>query len=211
MSDVEEREFHLAMHRFAKAMTKGSIVLEGTIADVDLDAFTCTITNSFNNSDGTSQNTYYYDVPLKILKASQATFIEIPALGSDCLFAYRDNNIQRCTLVSVDQDDQILVNITGERDGQQFNLNVNGSTLVITKDSIVFNGGDNGGLTIVSNEVTRLNKIESDINDLKTAFKSWVVVASDGGAALKAIAATWYGSSLEKTKNSDIEDTKITH
>lgn len=62
----------------------------------------------------------------------------------------------------------------------------------------------------VSAKVTsQLNKIESDLNNLKTAFASWVVAPSDGGAALKALTATWSGSSLTETTDSNIENEKF--
>lgn len=78
-------------------------------------------------------------------------------------------------------------------------------------DSIKFGDGAHGGLIKIADMVSRMNIIESDINDLKTAFTNWVVVANDGGAALKAIAATWSGSTLTETQNTDIENEDITH
>lgn len=78
-------------------------------------------------------------------------------------------------------------------------------------DSIQFLDGTHGGLIKIDDLVTKLNNVESDINDLKTAFSSWVTVASDGGAALKAITATWFGLPLTETKKSDLENELITH
>lgn len=78
-------------------------------------------------------------------------------------------------------------------------------------DSIKFGDGSHGGLIKIDDMVSRMNIIESDINDLKTAFTNWIVVPNDGGAALKAIAATWSGSQLTETQNTDIENEDITH
>lgn len=78
-------------------------------------------------------------------------------------------------------------------------------------DSISFKGSELGGLVKVVDLTSRLNKIEQDINNLKQAFSNWVVVPSDGGAALKTVAASWYGSQLTKTQRSDIENENVTH
>lgn len=83
--------------------------------------------------------------------------------------------------------------------------------VLVDAESFEFNGGVNGGLINVSDLVERINIIESDINDLKTALASWVPVPSDGGAALKAALASYFGSPLIDTVESDIEDTKVKH
>jgi hypothetical protein len=50
-----------------------------------------------------------------------------------------------------------------------------------------------------------VDELQGDVTDLKTAFSTWVVAPNDGGAALKASAATWFGTPL--TKN--IDDAKV--
>lgn len=74
-----------------------------------------------------------------------------------------------------------------------------------------FNGGDNGGLINVSDLVTKLNNLESDMNLLKAAFTAWVVVATDGGAALKATTAAWAAQILTTTVATELEDGKVKH
>lgn len=74
-----------------------------------------------------------------------------------------------------------------------------------------FNGGDLDGITKVNDVVARLNIVENDLNTIKAAFAAWLPVAFDGGAALKAITATWFGDTLTPTVKSDIEDPNITH
>jgi hypothetical protein len=77
-------------------------------------------------------------------------------------------------------------------------------------DEIVMRGGDLKGLVVLDKLVDRLNKIEDDINSIKTAFTGWTPVPNDGGAALKAASASWAGQRLTDTQASDIENTKIT-
>jgi hypothetical protein len=78
-------------------------------------------------------------------------------------------------------------------------------------DQIIINNGDFGGLPKIQELVNRINLLENDNNTLKQVLTTWVPVTSDGGAALKAEATTWAGSTLQNTTVSQIEDTKVTH
>ncbi|MBP1637449.1 MAG: hypothetical protein H6Q18_238 [Bacteroidetes bacterium] len=78
-------------------------------------------------------------------------------------------------------------------------------------ESVVFDGGENEGLVKVKELTSKINVLENDINNLKTAFSTWVTVPSDGGAALKAITTTWAGSQLQITNKADIQNKKIKH
>lgn len=73
-------------------------------------------------------------------------------------------------------------------------------------------GSTNGGVVKVADLVTKLNNLESDLNSLKTIFStSWVVVPSDGGAALKVAAATWAGQTFTPTTAANIQSTTVKH
>ena len=81
----------------------------------------------------------------------------------------------------------------------------------LTKEGVILNGGDFGGVVKVEQLTQRLNAIESDINTLKNIFSSWVAVPQDGGAALSALAATWAGDLLVQTQRGDYENEKVKH
>ena len=78
-------------------------------------------------------------------------------------------------------------------------------------DEIRLRGNDFGGLIKIKENIKKLNAIEKDVNKLKTAFKSWVTVPNDGGAALKTIATSWFSNEMKLTKKSDLENTKVNH
>lgn len=78
-------------------------------------------------------------------------------------------------------------------------------------EEVYLRGDSEGGLVKVNDLVTKLNNIENDLNTLKSLFTSWVVVPSDGGAALKAITATWAGQTLTVTNVNDLENEKVKH
>jgi len=77
--------------------------------------------------------------------------------------------------------------------------------------SIIFDGGENEGLVKVKVLTDKINALENDINNLKTAFNTWVVTPNDGGSKLKVAAATWAGSQLQVTNKADIQNEKIKH
>jgi len=194
MSDFSE-ELSNALLQFGKMMTKASVLIEGTIVDVDETAFTCTVKVEVNQN-GKAIDSYYYSVPLKVLKGSQASIVEIPSARSNCLILFRHNNIQRPQLFQVDSSDKILIKI-----GNQ--------TLTIDANGFVFNGGSNDGMVLVNNLVGKLNNLESDNNRLKDLIKSWIPIPNDGGAALKTALSSWYIKSLTPTTKEDIENTNI--
>lgn len=78
-------------------------------------------------------------------------------------------------------------------------------------DKIIFNGGNNDGLVKIKELTNKLNNIEKDINNMKTAIAGWIPVPQDGGAALKTSLSDWFSSFLQITQKEDMEDTNITH
>jgi hypothetical protein len=165
-----------------QSVTRGHIVIDGTIEDVDETKFTTSVTTGDSSAPCT-----FYNVPLRVLVSEQASVIEIPKVGSKCIICFRDGNTGRPQLLACHEVLKILVNC----------------------ESIVFNNGQLGGLVKVDDLVNRLNKIEQDVNNLKNVFSSWVTSPGDGGAALKTAAATWYGQQLTPTHKSDLENEKI--
>lgn len=78
-------------------------------------------------------------------------------------------------------------------------------------ENIKFGDGAFDGIVKVNDLVNKLNTLESDLNTIKQVFTTFAPVPSDGGAALKAAAATWAGQTLTQTTTQDLENEKITH
>ena len=81
----------------------------------------------------------------------------------------------------------------------------------LSSNGLVLNGGLLGGLVKVEALVAKINTLESDLNTLKTAFNNWIIVPSDGGAALKTIAYAWSSQVITETIKADLEDIKVKH
>ena len=167
-------------------------ITEGIITSVDETQFTCSI-----QITGYGQTATYNDVPLKVIKSSNASIIEIPEINSDCLFVFRNYSKDLPVLISA-----VLIS--------KFIIIIGSSQILIKDELIQFNGGKNNGLVIGKNLVEQLNNLENDLNILKTAFNAWAPVPNDGGAALKTISANWAGNSLSLSQESQIENKKIT-
>jgi hypothetical protein len=73
------------------------------------------------------------------------------------------------------------------------------------------NGDAHGGLVLADQVASRLNTLEQDLNTLKQVLAAWVPVPSDGGAALKAAAATWAAGLLTPTQSQALQNTVVHH
>ncbi|MDR2131024.1 MAG: hypothetical protein LBP56_07680 [Odoribacteraceae bacterium] len=88
-------------------------------------------------------------------------------------------------------------------------LKVGGTTARVTGEGVEWNGGGLGGLVVAGKVAERLNALEQEVNALKAVLAAWAPVAQDGGASLKAAAATWAGSPLAPTTAAGISNDKI--
>lgn len=178
----QEAALSSALQRAIKTVTRGCVVVDGVVLSVDETKFTCDV----QIGTGVDVSTFF-DVPLRVLTSNQASIIEIPEPNTPCLIGFRDGNTGNPQMWGVHKALKILVKC----------------------DNIVFNDGTLGGLIVLNDAVSRWNKIEQDINALKTAFSSWIVAPNDGGQALKTATAAWYGQPLAITTQTDVENPKI--
>lgn len=111
----------------------------------------------------------------------------VPAINSNVVVCYSERNIPYVALYSELQN----------------------ATLIVA-GKIQLQGGELGGMVTVTALTQKLNKLEQDLNTLKTAFSTWVPVPEDGGTALKAAASEWAGDTITETMRADIENTSIT-
>jgi len=79
------------------------------------------------------------------------------------------------------------------------------ATIWLKNDGTIEVGGDTDHMVRHSKLKEVVEELQQDIGNLKEAFSSWVVASGDGGAALKASAASWAGASLSK----NIDNAKI--
>lgn len=143
----------------------------------------------------TSDDVMIDDVRLKSVVKTGTKFIVTPALNSNILIG-RIENSEEFIVAAVDELKEVRIEISD-------------TSIVADENGIVMNGGNLHGLVTRDGVKGQLNKIEQDITNLKSAINTWVPVANDGGAALKAATASWSTSTLIQTVSSDIENTKV--
>lgn len=180
---IEESESEIGevFEKAVKTICRYLQIVDGMVGAVDKTAFTCDVT--VGDSFGT---TTYHDVTLRVLKGSQASFIEIPKVGSACTIYWMDGNLGRPKMFMVDQTDELLVNCP----------------------QVTFNGGDLGGMVKLLDTVQRFNNIENLLNAFFDLFNlhthNVTAVGSPSGPSLAQ-----QGNKLTPTQRTDIENTAI--
>ena len=92
-------------------------------------------------------------------------------------------------------------------------LQVGDSSIEILNDgSITLNDGSYNGLVKVADLVTKLNNLENLVNDLISKFNSHThILTLTSGTGTAAPTAAPETNTLTPTKQSDLENSKITH
>ena len=133
---------------------------------------------------GTGDDTEYIDVTLGF------GYMDIkPAIGTICLIGIIDGQEVVTFLINAEEVEQVE----------------------IKAGSIIYNNGQNAGISNTPELTRRINVLENDLNALKQLFAIWIPVQSDGGAALKSVIVAWAGQRIPLTKQTEIEDSKIKH
>lgn len=84
-------------------------------------------------------------------------------------------------------------------ESRMFSTDDNGNLKIdlhVKKDGTILFGGDSDNLIRYKQTADSINELKNDINDLKNLLASWTPVQNDGGAALKAVLASYYASPL---------------
>ena len=144
------------------------------------------------------------------LQANQETdygFCLFPEKGSFVVVGFVADGAAGVVLLTekIESAEIVIDDTSAVMDADGLRIKTEKMSADINRENIIFNGGDLGGLIKIEDLTKRLNLIENDINKLKTAMP----VPQDGGAALQAAAASWFGAQLTTTKRGDYENTKI--
>lgn len=165
------------------ALGRDYTVFLGVVNSVDEINYVCEVTVGDSSS-----GTIYANVFLEVLKGLLGSFLCVPAVGSNVLMCFRNGNPDLRQILKSHQVAKFIANPTLWQ----------------------FGDGSNGGLPMSVPVIDQINSIKTDLNNLKAAFIAWVVVPEDGGAALRASAATWSGQTLTPAKPTDIENPNVT-
>ena len=184
-------ELEQVLNQWGNRLLRPCLVTDGEIKSVDKTKFTCEIIVG---------EAVYSNVSLKTITGSQASFVEIPKIGTDCLISFKHNNIQCPQLFSVHECDEILIK-------------VGDSVLNITDGLFEFNGGALKGMIKAVELKTQLDKntarIDGILNILTTAITGVSLQPNPGWSAI--INPLIASINANKETYTNIEDLTITH
>jgi len=187
---MTENDFILeqGLNKLFKSYLRSFVTIDAVITAVN-DNNTCQV--SINPTTDDANGVIYNNVPICVLIGSQASIYPIPVIGSHCLISFRDGSISLPQIVAIDQVDTWKINC---------------ATLV------EFNGGQNGGMVLVNDLVTKLNNIENLLNDLITKFNSHthILTLTMGTGTAAPTNNPETGTISPITQATDIESTVIT-
>lgn len=171
-----------AFEKFVKNVTRHYVLIDGTVEAYNEDNNTCDIL---------IQNTLWTSVPIAVLTGAQASFYPIPVIGTNCTVTWRDGHKSLPQIVQFDQIDTLKINC---------------ATLV------EFNNGQNGGMVLVNDLVTKLNNLENLVNNFITEYNAHVhILTLTSGTGTAAPTENQETGMIDPiTKAADLASTVIT-
>ncbi|NDW10446.1 hypothetical protein [Dysgonomonas sp. 520] len=107
-------------------------------------------------------------------------------------------------LITPTNESTVIVNRIGESDELYI-------AMYSDVESIVFDGGKNGGLTITPELKTQLDKLTARVDGIISAIKNGKPGVQDGGTALQQTIVSGLNTITDKENFSNIENDKIKH
>lgn len=188
---ITDEEFRQGLAAFIRRVSPAGSTLLAKVQSVDEGEGVCVLVDDSNGSE-----VVYPDVRLR------------PVVdGSEGITMYPNNDTWAVAVRIEDSEDWLLL-AAGTM--YKYRIKVGATTIELTNDGLVMNGGAFGGLVKLDALVSKLNAVERDLNTLKNIFNSWQIVLNDGGGALKALAtAAWSTQTITATKKEDLENPKV--
>lgn len=172
-------------------------VVSAEVVSVNKSAWTCEAKEA--------NGKVYADVMLKVLRENEKGIVAIPKKGATVLMLWLGGS------------DYVVI---GVEEAEEMLMDIDGTTVEIKKNLLQLNGGNNGGLAIVSELVKKYNALEKDLNTFKSTFQAALAVPvpePGSGAnsafqtALNSALTSYLGKSLTLTVKQDIENPNVTH
>lgn len=150
--------------------------------------------------------------------------VPVQTVWAECVSANAEEGTMTASREGLEYDDVLLglgPDITVPAPGSKVLLglveNQRAATFLLFAESIQerrINGSAYGGIVKADSLAQEINALRQDLNSLKQAFASWVPVGgptSDGGAGLKALAASWSAQQLTPVASASLQNTKVKH
>ena len=174
------------------------IVIPAKVKNIDESEFTC-------ECEDMEENTIF-DVRLRatIDSEEKSNFCLIPKVGSSVLLSRIGNKSNNYSVINVSEVDKVIVN------SLEFSVNSEEKINIGSKE-IIFNKGENGGLTIAPKLVEELGKLSARVDGIIDAINNGIPIDKDGGVGLQESIKTTLETLVDKEDFSQIENEKIKH
>lgn len=152
------------------------------------------------------------DIRLRAASDDKNTGVIVwPKIGSYVVFAQVRGEADY-VLLKTTAVEEIIIEVESALTANIPTITIKGKNIKVDADEIILNEGRNAGLVKVKDLTKKLNALEKDLNNIKSAFTAWVPAGSLGDApALKAATASWAASNINPTAQADIENNKVQH
>lgn len=176
-----ESEIRGLFAEFCRSVIKSDELMLAEVVEVDRVERTCTVLD-----DGVE----HYGVRLQPIIEKDGGFGLFPKLGAFVLIAKIEGG--DLYLVTASEYDSVV-------------LKIDDTSLLLDKNGIVANGGDNSGMVKIDNMIEWMNKVYSDLTNLKTQLATHPVAGNGSPLGLTIAVST------PKPNKSDFEDTRFKH
>lgn len=166
---------------FCNKVVQGNELMLAEVAEVDRDERSCTVVD-----DGVE----YYGVRLQPVVERQSGVVLFPRKGAMALVAKIEGG-DLC-VVSASEYDMVDIKISD-------------TSLTMDENGIIANGGGNSGLVKIDKLIEWMDRVHSDLTNLKTKLFTHPVAGNNIALGLDM------NVSVLKPKKSDFEDTKFKH
>lgn len=192
MNQNKEETYILRLYNIFRKMIRNEIrytVHDAVVTAVDESKFTF---------DAKILETEYFGIPLNVLKSEQASIVEVPKNGTDCILTFREFSKARPQALKFHELDKILVTV-----GTSF--------IEIKNDEIIFNGGENKGLVKLKELEESLDSLKKYVEAINSALPSaFSAVGASPAASGAAGGASYTASMADKSIIiKDLENPKI--
>lgn len=147
--------------------------------------------------------------------------VPVQTLWAECKSADPQSGTMVAVVDGLDYDDVLLglgPDITVPEVGSKVLLglveNHREATFLLFAERVALrriNGDVFGGLVKADTVAAELNALKQDVTMLKGVLAGFIPIPGDGGAALKAAAASWASQQLQPTVSKDLQNLIVTH
>jgi hypothetical protein len=180
------------------------VMIRGTVTEVDKNSDTM----SLSPLDGSADYEGVFLEPIDKTMDIESDIVRYPQVGCIAIIGMVNNDDQDTFLIKASKYESVLMTIA-----KSVKITATGNgNVTIDANSIKINGGLNKGLIKILPLIAKINRVESILNQLLSAFKTHVHSGVTTGPGVSGPTPTPSPALITPlTKQTDLENTNVTH